>query len=206
MKDFLKALNETARVIDELPERIAPFGLECVRDNYRNGEFKPNSPLTKATKNGGAKPLFDSGETFASLTYSTEENAYRIGTNKVHAPLINDGGTIKPLTAQKLTIPADKRIKRRTETYGVRKTLAGLEAQGWKIFWRPNSVMGEAPSGARGIGMKVKSRNKKKRALYVLYIRKEEVTVPARPYMYLSDEQQQEQVLLVQQELKKAVK
>lgn len=212
MKEFLNALNNTAKMIDELPERIAPFGLECVRDNYRDGHFTPNSPLTKATKNGGAKPLFDSGETFASLTYSTEDGAYRIGTNKAHAPLINDGGIVKPLTAQKLTIPADKSIKRRTEAYGVRKTLAGLEAQGWKIFWRPNSVIGRAPVGAKGLGRKIKSsknRNSKassKGVFYVLYIRASQVKVPARSFMYLSDEQQKDQAELVQQELKKAVK
>ncbi|AYO07231.1 hypothetical protein D0871_23430 [Vibrio parahaemolyticus] len=212
MKEFLKALNETASIINELPERIAPFGLQCVKDNYRNGDFAPNSTLTKNTKNGGAKPLFDSGETYASLTYKTGQGEYRIGTNKVHAPLINDGGIVKPLKAQKLTIPADKRIKKRTEAYGVRKTLSGLEAQGWKIFWRPNSVMGRAPVGAKGIGRKIKSRfnrnnkSKDKGVFYVLYIRADEVKAPGRPFMYLSDEQQKEQAELVQKELMKAIK
>lgn len=212
MKEFLNALNRTTKIIDELPERIAPFGLQCVRDNYRNGNFTANGTLTKQSKNGGAKPLFDSGETYASLTYQTGNGEYRIGTNKVHAPLINDGGTIKPLKAQKLTIPADKRIKRRTEAYGVRKTLEGLEKQGWTIFWRPNSVMGRAPLGAKGIGRKIQSsRNRNNAAankgvFYVLYIRATEVNVPKREFMFMSDEQQREQVQLVQQELSKAIK
>ena len=212
MKEFLNALERTAQIIDELPERIAPFGLQCVRDNYRNGDFEPNSSLTKQSKNNGAKPLFDSGETYASLTYKTGANEYRIGTNKAHAPLINGGGTVKPLSAQKLAIPADKTIKRRTEVYGVRKTLQGLERQGWKIFWRPNSIMGRAPLGAKGIGRKIQSKTNRNNSaantgvFYVLYIRANEVRVPARKFMYLSDDQQREQAQLVQQELKKAIR
>ncbi|WP_257575934.1 hypothetical protein [Vibrio parahaemolyticus] len=40
----------------------------------------------------------------------------------------------------------------------------------------------------------------------MLYIRADEVKVPGRPFMYLSDEQQKEQAELVQKELMKAIK
>ena len=212
MKDFLKALDETQKIIDDLPNRLAPFGLQCVRDNYRNGDFVANAPLTKQAKNGGAKPLFDSGETYASLTYETSPDEYEVGTNKVHAPLINDGGVVKPLSAQKLCVPTEKKIKTRTEIYGVRKVIEGLERQGWKIFWRPNSVMGRAPVGAKAIGRKIKASSNRnnsasnKGIFYVLYIRTNEVKVPKREFMYMSDEQQREQAELAQQELKKAIK
>lgn len=212
MKEFLKALDNTQKIIDDLPNRLAPFGLQCVRDNYRNGDFVANSGLTKQTKNGGAKPLFDSGETYASLTYKTDVDEYEVGTNKIHAPLINDGGVVKPLSAQKLAIPADKKIKRRTEVYGVRKVIEGLERQGWKIFWRPSSVIGRAPVGAKGIGKKINARSNRnnsstnKGVFYVLYFRVDKVKVPKREFMYMSDEQQREQAELAQQELKKAIK
>ncbi len=205
MKDFLKDLNNMAKAVDGLPEKLAPFGLECIRDNYRNGQFTPNSGLTKSLKNGGAKPLFDTGETFASLTYQTTDGAYILGTPKLHAAMLNDGGTIKPLKSQKLTIPADRSIKKRVDVYGVRKTLEGLEKQGWKIFWRPNSVMGRAPLGAKGIGKRIKStmnKNNKganKGVFYVLFYRASKVDIPAREFMYLSEEQQREQAEMAQQ-------
>lgn len=205
MKAFLKDLNNMAKAVDGLPAKLAPFGLECIRDNYRNGHFTPNKPLTKSLKNGGAKPLFDTGETFASLTYQVGDDAYTLGTPKLHAAMLNDGGIIKPLKSQKLTIPADRTIKKRVDAYGVRKTLEGLERQGWKIFWRPNSVIGRAPVGAKGIGRRIKtSMNKNNKAsdkgiAYVLFLRADKVTIPAREFMYLSEEQQREQAELAQQ-------
>ncbi len=181
-------------------------------DNYRNGHFTPNKPLTKSLKNGGAKPLFDTGETFASLTYQVGDDAYTLGTPKLHAAMLNDGGIIKPLKSQKLTIPADRTIKKRVDAYGVRKTLEGLERQGWKIFWRPNSVIGRAPVGAKGIGRRIKtSMNKNNKAsdkgiAYVLFLRADKVTIPAREFMYLSEEQQREQAELAQQAILEATR
>lgn len=208
MEAFLKDLNNMVKSIDGLPAKLAPFGLECIRDNYRNGQFAPNKPLTKSLKNGGAKPLFDTGETFASLTYQVGQDEYTLGTPKLHAAMLNDGGTIKPLKSQKLTIPADRTIKKRVDVYGVRKTLEGLERQGWKIFWRPNSVIGRAPVGAKGIGRRIKaSMNKNSKGVaYVLFIRASKVTIPQREFMYLSEEQQREQAELAQQAIWEATR
>lgn len=208
MEAFLKDLNNMVKSIDGLPAKLAPFGLECIRDNYRNGQFAPNKPLTKSLKNGGAKPLFDTVETFASLTYQVGQDEYTLSTPKLHAAMLNDGGTIKPLKSQKLTIPADRTIKKRVDVYGVRKTLEGLERQGWKIFWRPNSVIGRAPVGAKGIGRRIKaSMNKNSKGVaYVLFIRASKVTIPQREFMYLSEEQQREQAELAQQAIWEATR
>ncbi len=211
MKGFLDALHNTTKAIDGLPETLAPFGLQCVRDNMKNGTFKPNAPLTKNTKNAGAKPLFDSGETYASLTYQANDKEYRVGTNKAHAPLINDGGVIKAKRAQQLAIPVNKQVKKRTEVYGVRKTLEGLERQGWTIFYRPHAIMGRAPLGAKAFGQRIKAkanRNRKgteKGVFYVLYIRTPQVKVAKREFMYLSPEQQQEQREMALEQMKAAI-
>ncbi|EEY99311.1 hypothetical protein VOA_001660 [Vibrio sp. RC586] len=211
MKGFLDALHNTTKAIDGLPETLAPFGLQCVRDNMKSGTFKANAPLTKNTKNAGAKPLFDTGETYASLTYQAGKDEYRVGTNKAHAPLINDGGVIKAKKAKQLAIPVNKQVKKRTEVYGVRKTLEGLERQGWKIFYRPHSIMGRAPLGAKAFGQRVKTkanRNNKgadKGVFYVLYIRTPQVKVSSREFMYLSPEQQQAQREMALEHLKAAI-
>lgn len=211
MKVFLDALEKTQRTVNSLPEQLAPFGLQCVRDNMKHGKFKPNSTLTKNTKNAGAKPLFDTGETYASLTYTADDDGYRVGTNRPHAALINDGGVIKAKKSRQLAIPINKQVKKRTEVYGVRKTIAWLESQGWKIFYRPHSIMGRAPLGARAFGKKVQtksnknSKTKQTGVFYVLYIRTPKVTVPKREYMYLSEAQQKEQAQMAQTLLERAL-
>lgn len=210
MKGFLDALHNTTKAIDGLPETLAPFGLQCVRDNMKQGNFKPNSTLTKNTKNAGAKPLFDTGETYASLTYKANAEEYRIGTNKAHAPLINNGGIVKAQKARKLAIPINKQVKRRTEVFGVRKVLEGLERQGWKIFYRPKSIMGRAPIGAKAFGQRIKTKvnkankSQQKGVFYVLYIRAKQIKVPEREFMFLSDEQMKEQKAMAEQLLIKA--
>ncbi|MGX9455520.1 hypothetical protein WAX87_11095 [Photobacterium damselae subsp. damselae] len=212
MKKFLDDLKSTSKEIKRLPEKLGPFGLQCVRDNYKHGQFKPNAPLTKQTKNQGAHPLFDTGETYASLTYSADEKGYRVGTNKEHAALINDGGTVKAKQAQQLIIPINKQVKRKVEAYGVKKTISMLEKNGWRIIWRPHSVVGRAPPGAKGFGQRIKTRrnrNSKKQdrgVFYTIFIRTPQVKVPSRQFMYLSDEQQKEQRDMAEQLLKEVIK
>lgn len=212
MKVFLDALEKTQKEINSLPETLAPFGLQCVRDNMKHGKFKPNATLTKNTKNAGAKPLFDTGETYASLTYTADDDGYRVGTNKIYASLINDGGEIKAKKSQQLAIPINKQVKKRSEVYGVRKTINWLENKGWKIFYRPHSIMGRAPLGAKAFGKKVQtksnknSKQKQTGVFYVLYIRTPSVKVPKREFMYLSEEQQKEQAQMAQELLGRIVK
>ncbi len=208
MKGFFKALEAVAKEIDKLPDQLAPFVVQAVRDNMKNGKFKANAPLTKNLKNGGAKPLFDSGETYASITYKNSNGLIRVGTNKAHAPLINYGGVVKPKKAKSLMIPTTKQVKKVTDAKGIKKTLQSLENKDWHILWRASSVIGIAPPGAKGFGLKLKANKDKDQDgdAYLLFYRARKIKVPKREFMKLTDEQQLELMEMAQEQLAKVFK
>lgn len=206
MKAFLNELKTIAAQIDKLPEQLAPFVTQAVRDNMKSGNFKANSPLTQSLKNGGAKPLFDSGETYASITSETSQGLIRTGTNKAHAPLINYGGVVKPKKAKSLMIPTTRQVKKTSDAKGIKKTLKALEDKGWHILWRPSSVIGIAPKGAKNFGLKLKGSKEHDGTAYLLFYRARKITVPAREFMMLTDEQQLELMIMAEEMLAKVMK
>lgn len=197
MRDFLIELAAQERRIGQVSEQLGPIVVGMVQQNM-NGPFRPNSTLTKSLKNGGSKPLFDTGDTRASISFIANQNSLVVGTNKPHAPLINNGGIITPKNAARLAIPVTRQVKLRTTAWGVRKTLKWLEGIGWKIFFRPASIMGRAPPGAKAFGKRIKAEKNKdpikqdgeytegsKGVFYVLYFRAKKVKVPKREFMLL---------------------
>lgn len=203
--DFLTELRQYEQRINRVNASLAPLAVTFVQQNM-DGPFKPNASLTKKLKNGGSKPLFNTGDTRASISYQKFNGGFEVGTNKPHARMLNDGGTIKPKRSSKLAIPTTKQVKMRSDAWGVRKTIKWLESNGWKIFFRPRSIMGRAPPGGRAFGLKIKGKNNKsarkkkdgtyaegaKGVFYVLYYRSSGTKIPARPFMYLKPEQEQQ--------------
>ena len=200
---FIDALKKREKAIMTLGHKIGPLAVTMVQQNM-DGPFKANAPLTKQLKNNGAKPLKDTGDTRASINYKVQGENTIVGTIKPHAKLINDGGTVKPKHSQKLAIPVNKQVKRRTNAWGVKKTLRQLEAKGWRIFFRPKAIMGRAPPGAKPFGLKIKSKHNKnarkqkdgtynesaKGVFYVLFYRSSSIKVPKREFMKLSEPQE----------------
>lgn len=205
---FKRALREMSQRVPKLAKQLAPLGVTCVQLNM-DGPFAPNAPLTQSLKNGGAKPLFDTGETRASITYEADSKGFAVGSPLVHTPLINYGGTIKAKQAKSLVIPATRAIKRKSQAMGIKRYLEQLKDAGWRIIWRPKAVLGSAPTGAGAQGIRLKAtpetdedgtpkKRKRKggkkappRRLFLLFYRKESIAVPAREFMVLHEEQQQ---------------
>ncbi|WP_367971612.1 hypothetical protein RJD38_21215 [Vibrio scophthalmi] len=201
---FLKELERQEKAVQGLAHKLAPIAVGMVQQNM-DGPFVPNAPLTRQLKNGGSQPLKDTGDTRASINSHVQGDTIFVGTNKPHAPLINNGGTIKPKRSRRLAIPTTKQVKKRSDAWGVKKTLAWLEDNGWKIFFRPKSIMGRAPVGAKSFGLKIKSKRNKnarkrkdgtysenaKGVFYVLFYRSSGIKVPKREFMYLKPEQEE---------------
>ncbi|TQF71780.1 hypothetical protein [Pseudoalteromonas luteoviolacea] len=189
MKKFLSALHKFERLTNGLSEAIGPLVAASVQQNITECSEPGNSPLTKRLK-GNKGPLKDSGELRASITYTTRNDTLLVGTNKAHAPLLNDGGVIRAKKAKMLTIPATRQVKLQTNIKGVRGFLSALETKGWSIVWRGGSVLGTPPIGQKGLGVKLTAKigkdGKKQRPAYLLYYRKKEVVVPARRFMQLT--------------------
>ncbi|MGR5240223.1 hypothetical protein ACPV36_04940 [Photobacterium damselae] len=210
--DFLGELKKYEQQVKKVGATLAPLAVTFVQQNM-DGPFKPNAPLTKKLKNGGSKPLFNSGDTRASISSQQLKSGFEVGTNKPHARILNDGGEIKPKRSSKLAIPTTRQVKMRSDAWGVKKTLTWLEASGWKILFRPRSIVGRAPPGAKGFGLKIKTKRNKnarkrkdgtyapeaKGVFYVLYYRSSGTKVPARPFMYLNKDQEKLMVKTAQQ-------
>ncbi|UJZ95041.1 hypothetical protein IHC87_06765 [Photobacterium damselae subsp. damselae] len=209
---FLEELKHYEQQVKKVNASLAPLAVTFVQQNM-DGPFRPNASLTKKLKNGGSKPLFNTGDTRASISSQTFQDGFEVGTNKPHARILNDGGVIKPKRSSKLAIPTTRQVKMRSDAWGVKKTLRWLESSGWRIIFRPKSIVGRAPPGARPFGLKINSKRNKnarkrkdgtyaenaKGVFYVLYYRSSGTRIPARRFMYLKPQQEQQLVKTAKQ-------
>lgn len=135
----------------------------------------PNAPLTVAWKQN-TLTLRDTGLLMSSIHKFVANNSLYVGTDRLYAPIQQHGGTIHSKNAQKLAIPAGWDTRRIMRGKGVspRSTIAALKAEGWKIWFTERAIMGRPP------GAKKEGR--------VLFVRKSSVTIPARPFLYIDEE------------------
>ena len=187
---FLRSLKEKLKQV--LPE-IAPEVRDFVVEHIKEGGIpsKPNAPLTIQVKKS-SKPLLDRGVLRGSITYKIENNKLIVGTKLIYAPIQHYGGVIKPKRAKTLTLPTTRKVRRLVETKGVRGFLKKLEEEGYKIVWRPKSVIAipPKPKGKKRKKVKPKYGLPLKSGLgELVLIRKKEVRIPARPYMLLTEEE-----------------
>ncbi len=168
--EFLKSVGE--RVQRVLPE-IAPEVRDFIVENIKKGEHKENSPLTKRLK-GSSKPLLDTGALRASITYVLNNKELKVGSNLLYAPVHQFGATITPKVARKLTIPATKKIRKYVMAMGVKRV----------VFLEKSVIAVPPEKGKTAGGLKLKKGKGE-----VIFIRKEKVVIPARPYLYLSEAQ-----------------
>jgi len=169
--NFLSKIDNFGENIQKIPEAIKPFVIAEVQKNIDKADIR-NKPLTLKLK-GNKPPLRNTGHLRSSITGTVKDGKVIVGTNLKYAPILHFGGEIKPKKAKKLAIPANKKIKNMVVLVGVKGTLQALEKQGWKIFFKKNSIMGKPPKGSP----------------IVLFIRKKKVKIPERPFMKLTDEQ-----------------
>ena len=174
--EFVEAVKKFGEQAKELPEEIKPFLIREIQKNIDNVKEPRNAPITLKVK-GRKPPLRDKGHLRNSIAGKVEGLKVIAGTNLRYAPIQHFGGTITPKKSKTLVIPADKKIRREVETLGVRGYLEKLKGEGWEIVFRKRVILGIPPA------------KRKKSKPKLLFVRKEEVTIPARPFMYLTEEQ-----------------
>ena len=184
-EEALRRLNQIGQRVSFVLKEIAPIVRDFIVENIKNGDHKPNSPLTKRVK-GSSKPLMDTGQLRASITYVVNKDVLKVGSNLVYAPVHQFGATITPKVAKKLTLPATRKVKKLTMAKGVRGTLNMLEGMGYRVVFLKKSVIAVPPKGVKAgrYGLAVKGKNAE-----VVYIRKDKVVIPARPFLYLDEAQ-----------------
>jgi len=169
------------------PELLSGLGARAtslVQKNIRDGNWTPNSPLTRANKSAGAKPLMDEGHLIASIDYRIDGKSVVTGTNRPGANIIHDGGTLKPVTTKFLTIPAGRATKTLMGSYGLtpRACIEGMEKAGYTVFFR------QSKGGQSGAVLYLPPGAKKETEPEILFVLKKEVVVPARYYLRLPQE------------------
>jgi phage gpG-like protein len=175
--EFVEAVERFGERAKELPEEIKPFLIREIQKNIDSIKEPRNAPLTLRVK-GRKPPLRDKGHLRASIAGKVDGLKVIAGTNLRYAPIQHFGGTITPKRAKSLVIPADRKVRREVETLGVRGFLEKLKKENWTIVFRKRAILGIPPT----------KRKKPK----LLFVRKEKVTIPARPFMHLTEEQMKE--------------
>jgi len=175
---FNKALEQVKSNIEKLPQAIKPYVIKSVQENIDNIK-EPTLSLITIKNKGSALPLRDTGVLRGSITAYTNNLKVIAGTNLKYAPIQHFGGEIKPKKAKKLAIPANKQIRKQTMIYGVRGVLENYKKSGYRIVFLDKVIMA------------VPKNRKPKKYRKILYIRKEKVKIPARPFMYLKPEQEE---------------
>lgn len=172
-----KALEDMAKNLDEKSKakKAGLMASEIIRSHIYTGEGMP--PLSAATTayRGQGKPLQDTGALRDSITYELiGNNTASVGTDKVYAPIQNNGGTI---TAKKnwLFIPAAG-VKKLEGSFGYGPTnvLKGLKVKNY--VYRVGRTICYRERGTTAPGR-------------VVYYLKKSVVIPKRRFFYLSDEE-----------------
>jgi phage gpG-like protein len=234
--DFIKALNKIEGNIKEIPQGIRPYVEKYVQQNIDNIKEPELKPLTIRNK-GSVLPLRDTGTLRGSISSVAESLKVVAGTNLKYAPIQHFGGEIKPKNAKKLIIPANKKIRKQTEVYGVKGVLKNYQRKGYEIVFFKNTIKGtetilavkfkDKRKSKKGVLFIKKKKNKnedeekvnktkrrkkekeKKKKVFsdfkLLYIRKDKVKIPPRPFMHLTEQQQEKLVNIAFDILKKGV-
>ncbi len=162
------------------------MGLSAIQKNIESNINPKNSPLTQKIKKGKNTTLRDSGTLRKSLTARHTENSAEVGTNVPYAKIHNppDGRketVIRPKKSKYLCIPAGPFTRRKFRQYGwsPREVISGLEADGYSVY-RPYKKGG----GRRANVIMAKKEGEKAKVIFIL---KKSITIPARPFMYLSN-------------------
>lgn len=176
-----KVLEDMAKNLDEKSkaEKAGKFAMEAIRWHIYTGEgMPPLSAATRAFRGSDAKPLQDSTGLRESITYELiGNNTASVGTDKVYAPIQNNGGTI---TAKKnwLFIPAaGTRQLQRAYGYSPTEVLNGLKANNY--VYRVGRTVCYRKRGTSEAGK-------------VVYYLKKSVVIPKRRFFYLTDEEIQQ--------------
>ncbi len=164
---LLEKVSDTTELMESLGRRF----VSITQERIIQGIEPPNAPLTRAYKKNNL-PLRDTGRLLNSITYRAGRDFVAWGTNVKYARIQQLGGEIKPKKAKKLAIPAGWHTRRLMRKYGETpaKCIEGLKRAGWKIWFTDGAIMGLPP----------KKRNAEP---VVLFIRKDKVEIPARPFL-----------------------
>ena len=152
-----------------------------------NGNIPPeNAPLTQEVKKGN-KTLRDNGQLMASIAPHNGLDWAAAQTNLKYAKINQEGGTIYS-KGKGLWLPAGAKTRTLMRRYNAQKPaelIQAMKGDGYSFF-RTGKVF---------------CAKKKKGEPFALFIIKQSVTIPARPFLYIDEKDEKH----IAREIKKAV-
>ncbi len=175
--------NLQSRISSAMP-KIAAYLQSCANKKINRGVPPANAPLTAAVKQGN-RTLRDTGALAASIAAHSGKDWADASTNLKYARLQQEGGTITG-RGKGLWIPAGARTRQLMRQYSATspgQLIRAMKGAKWKM-WRA----GKAWMAQRG-----------KQAPFVLFIIKNKMQVPARPFLYI-DRKEESYIMRIVQE------
>lgn len=166
--------NLQSRISSAMP-KIAAYLQSCANKKIDQGVSPANAPLTAAVKQGN-RTLRDTGALAASIAAHSGQTWADASTNLKYARLQQEGGTITG-RGKGLWIPAGARTRQLMRQYSATspgQLIRAMKGAKWKM-WRA----GKAWMAQRG-----------KQAPFVLFVIKNKVEIPARPFLYIDQKEE----------------
>ena len=166
--------NLQSRISSAMP-KIAAYLQSCANKKINRGVSPANAPLTAAVKQGN-KTLRDTGALAASIAAHNGQTWADASTNLKYARIQQEGGTITG-KGKGLWIPAGAKTRQLMRQYSATspgQLIRAMKGAKWKM-WRA----GKAWMAQKG-----------KQAPFVLFVIKNKVEIPARPFLYIDQKEE----------------
>jgi phage gpG-like protein len=186
-KLYGKALQDG---IPETMKRASEYLRSSADRRIKSGVRPANSPLTIKIKRGD-QTLRDSGDLAGSIASHSGATWADASTNKKQARLLQEGGTIRPKNARALWIPAGPMTRTLMKRYGAQRPgelIKAMKADGYGFFVTPLSKVFCAYKKGRALKNGGTGKDGKASALFII---RSSVTIPARPFIYIDDRDEQ---------------
>jgi len=165
-----------------------------------NSGIKPaNAPLTQEVKQG-SQTLRDNGDLMRSIAPHSGDLWADASTNLKYARIQQEGGTITPKSAKALFIPASAKTRTLMRSYGAhtpRSLIKAMTADSYGFF-----SVGKAYFTYK----KSTGKSGKKGKEFILFIISRSVKIPARPFLYISEKDNQYLMKLIQEGVSNSLK
>ena len=175
--------NLQSRISSAMP-KIAAYLQSCANKKINQGVSPANAPLTAVVKQGN-KTLRDTGALAASIAAHSGQTWADASTNLKYARIQQEGGTITG-KGKGLWIPAGARTRQLMRQYSATspgQLIKAMRGAKWRM-WRS----GRAWMAQKG-----------RQAPFVLFIIKDKVQIPARPFLYI-DRKEESYIMRIVQE------
>lgn len=177
---------KNGNLLEPAMRKVSKYLVSSAVSKINRGIQPGNSPLTQEVKQGNGT-LRDNGQLMASISPHNGKNWASASTNLKYAKINQTGGVIAT-KGKGLWLPASKQTRTLMRRYNAQKPgelISAMKGDGYS-FYRTGKVF---------------CAKKKKGKPFALFIIKQSVKIPARPFLYINEANEK----FINKEIQKAV-